>query len=183
MGGLSQRELGRRAGVAQSMVSTYEHGGRQPTLPTLERLVSAAGAVLDVNVLSSAAAPSGTLSLAETGGHLSGAEEDEPKKRLILGFLEGYGHTRAGDRATLLAGRPGPTGDRRFDAFVGGLAEHLAYHDLLTTPAWSAEPERFLDSAWFWSDLPSLRTRALIHSPASFRRRGIFVDPHDLGRV
>ncbi len=165
------------------MVSTYEHGGRQPTLPTLERLVSAAGAVLDVNVLPAGAGFPGAPSLAETAMHLSVAHEDETRKRLLLGFLEGYGRTRAGDRATLLARRPDPTGDRRFDAFVGGLGEHLAYHDLLTTPAWTSEHERFLDFAWFWSDLPSLRTRALIHSPASFRRRGIFVDPYDLGRA
>ena len=41
--GLTQAELGRRAGVPQSMVSAYESGQRQPALPTLARLVEAAG--------------------------------------------------------------------------------------------------------------------------------------------
>lgn len=48
--GLSQEELGRRAGVTQSVVSAYESGARQPSLPTLERLVRAAGCELDITV-------------------------------------------------------------------------------------------------------------------------------------
>jgi predicted nucleotidyltransferase len=46
--GLSQVELGRRAGVTQSVVSAYEAGARQPSLLTLARLVRAAGFDLDV---------------------------------------------------------------------------------------------------------------------------------------
>jgi hypothetical protein len=41
--GLSQAELARRAGIAQSVVSVYESGRRQPSVPTLGALVSAAG--------------------------------------------------------------------------------------------------------------------------------------------
>jgi predicted nucleotidyltransferase/DNA-binding XRE family transcriptional regulator len=46
--GLSQVELGRRAGVTQSVVSAYESGGRQPSLPTLARLVDATGSDLEL---------------------------------------------------------------------------------------------------------------------------------------
>ncbi|MDP9397903.1 MAG: helix-turn-helix domain-containing protein, partial [Actinomycetota bacterium] len=46
--GLSQLELGRRAGVAQSVISAYESGRRQPALPTLAGLIAAAGYDLDV---------------------------------------------------------------------------------------------------------------------------------------
>lgn len=42
--------MGRRAGVTQSVVSAYESGARQPSLPTLERLVRAAGRDLDIAV-------------------------------------------------------------------------------------------------------------------------------------
>ncbi len=48
--GLSQAELARRAGVTQSVISAYESGSRQPSLPTLARLVAAAGCDLDVQV-------------------------------------------------------------------------------------------------------------------------------------
>lgn len=48
--GLSQVELARRAGVAQSVISAYECGTRQPALPTLTRLVAAAGFELDMHM-------------------------------------------------------------------------------------------------------------------------------------
>ena len=41
--GISQQELAERAGVDRSMISAYEHGRRQPTIPTLLRLLKAAG--------------------------------------------------------------------------------------------------------------------------------------------
>jgi transcriptional regulator with XRE-family HTH domain len=41
--GLTQSELAARAGVAQSLVSAYETGRRQPTVPALKRLLAAAG--------------------------------------------------------------------------------------------------------------------------------------------
>jgi len=48
--GLSQAELGRRAGVTQSVVSAYESGARQPSVPTLARLVAATGFELDMRL-------------------------------------------------------------------------------------------------------------------------------------
>ncbi len=41
--GLSQTELADKAGVPRSMVSAYERDQRQATLPTLARLLKAAG--------------------------------------------------------------------------------------------------------------------------------------------
>lgn len=41
--GLSQRILAERAGVPITMISAYERGKRQPTMPTLLRLIEAAG--------------------------------------------------------------------------------------------------------------------------------------------
>jgi transcriptional regulator with XRE-family HTH domain len=42
--GLSQEELGLRAGIALSNISTYEAGGRNATILTLVRLARALGA-------------------------------------------------------------------------------------------------------------------------------------------
>jgi transcriptional regulator with XRE-family HTH domain len=41
--GLSQVQLAQRAGVPATMISAYERDRRQPTLPTLLRLLQAAG--------------------------------------------------------------------------------------------------------------------------------------------
>ena len=48
--GLSQVELAARAGVTQSVVSAYESGRRQPSVPTLAALVEAAGHELVTDV-------------------------------------------------------------------------------------------------------------------------------------
>lgn len=41
--GLSQRELAQRAGVAQSEIARIESGNREPSIPTLQRILSGAG--------------------------------------------------------------------------------------------------------------------------------------------
>lgn len=48
--GLRQSELARLAKVPQSVISAYENGRRQPSLPTLRRLVEAAGQQLAVDI-------------------------------------------------------------------------------------------------------------------------------------
>jgi transcriptional regulator with XRE-family HTH domain len=47
---LSQRDLARRGGTAQSVVARIELGGTRPTTATLERLVDAAGFELEVSL-------------------------------------------------------------------------------------------------------------------------------------
>ena len=46
--GLTQAELARRAGTSQPVISAYEHGRRDPTLGTLQKLVEAGGERLQV---------------------------------------------------------------------------------------------------------------------------------------
>jgi transcriptional regulator with XRE-family HTH domain len=46
--GLSQAELGRRAGMHRSVLSAYEHGRRQPSVAALARIVRAAGLELQI---------------------------------------------------------------------------------------------------------------------------------------
>ena len=49
--GLTQTELGRRAGTSQPVISAYEHGRRDPTYETLRRLVEAGGERLRVDAV------------------------------------------------------------------------------------------------------------------------------------
>jgi hypothetical protein len=123
------------------------------------------------------------LTLADLSTRLTGAV-DEPTRQLWLQeFLEEYRWEAHESKAALISERPGPCGDRRYDAFLGALAEHLAYHDKLPMPRWAQEPDRFLESWWFPVTLPSVRADAIVHSPAAFRRRGIFIGHGALGRA
>lgn len=97
-------------------------------------------------------------------------------------FLDDFYAAQPGERQSLIADRPDLTGDQRFDAYLGALGEHLAVHYGLDVPAWVHEPERFLDGFWFPTSARSLHALAIVQSPASFRRRGIFVDDTELQR-
>jgi hypothetical protein len=71
----------------------------------------------------------------------------------------------------------------RVDALLAAVAEHLAFHHRVAAPLWCLDPSRRVAAAWFPIDLPSLRVRGLVTSPASFARRGIYIDRADLDRV
>ncbi len=125
------------------------------------------------------AAPYQALTVQETASRIGAGEEPW---LCIREFLDDFYAAGTADRAKLLAERPEPVSDRRFDAYLAALAEHLAVHYDLTVPAWVAEPDRFLDQWWFPTTFKSLHALALVQSPASFRRRGIFVDDTELQR-
>ena len=48
--GLTQAGLAERAGMRQSVISVYESGRRQPSLPTLAAMIDATGYTLDIRV-------------------------------------------------------------------------------------------------------------------------------------
>lgn len=99
-------------------------------------------------------------------------------------FLDEFAlHAEDRTRAAAIAARPADTGDPRWDAYLGALAEHLAAAHGLKRPAWAVEPGRFLDRFWFQSDVPGFRAIAIAQAPAAFRRRGIFVPERSLHRV
>jgi predicted nucleotidyltransferase/DNA-binding XRE family transcriptional regulator len=52
---MSQNDLARRAGVAQSVISAYESGKREPSVPMLARLIAATGNALVLNVVPTSA--------------------------------------------------------------------------------------------------------------------------------
>ncbi|MHB1905389.1 MAG: helix-turn-helix domain-containing protein [Acidimicrobiales bacterium] len=57
--GLSQTEVARRAHVAQSVISAYESGRREPSVSTLERLIRATGHRLVLDLERSSDCPPG----------------------------------------------------------------------------------------------------------------------------
>ena len=80
-----------------------------------------------------------------------------------------------------IATEPESTGDRKWDVMLAAVAEHMAYANDLPSPLWVRKPDReWLGHVWWVVDLPSARPWALAHSPAAFRRRGIFLHPDDL---
>jgi hypothetical protein len=122
-----------------------------------------------------------TATLAGVAARVRGGEEFQCAMRE---FLDEFA-LRADDasRAKAIADRPEPTGDLRYDAYLGALAEHLAAAHGLERPSWSIRPDRFLDRFWFVSDVPGFRAVSIAQAPAAFRRRGVFIPERSLHRV
>ena len=174
--GLTQAQLAELAGTSQSAIAAYESGARQPTLPVLRRMIEATGHVASVT-----AEPDPTMfRLTDLARDIRGSHGDAQRQlRLVFEFLraaEQDGHPLV----LLVAAEPELTGDPRFDALLAAAAEDLCVEAGIAPPSWVHEPFRFLNRAWWVSDLPSGRAQALVHAPASYRRRGIMIDRHDL---
>ena len=105
-------------------------------------------------------------------GYLASARRDGERWRLVAEFPQEYRHEPQPERARLLAQEPPSTGDQRRDVFLAALAEHLAARDRRGEPAWAEQ--RRLRTFWFPF---AARAAAIVHTPAAFRRRGIFVAP------
>ena len=131
------------------------------------------------------------MTLGDLATHLAATGDHERRWRLVLEFLEEFSHEDAPSeaqsgvkRTALLAKQPNSCGDPRWDSLVAAIAEYLSWADGTVGPAWCTNPElMWFGKVWFVDPLPSAQAWALAHSPASFRRRGIFLHPDDLVRA
>ena len=117
------------------------------------------------------------MTLARLSVLLVGADESR-RWRLIAEFLEEYRWEPPDARQDLLVAEPPSVGDERWDVFLAALAEHLAARDGRGAPTW-VEP-RSLRRLWFPFNTRAARVDALVHAPAAFRRRGVYVAAQEL---
>ena len=127
--GLTQEELADRAGVTQSVISDYERGRRQPTLPNLERLIEATGRSLLVSTV------------AKPLAHQAHAELVAEHREQILALVARRGMSNPRLFGSSARGEDGPGSDVDLLVTVprgvgllafGGLADDLS--DLLGVP-------------------------------------------------
>ncbi|MBA3561945.1 MAG: hypothetical protein H0W35_04385 [Actinobacteria bacterium] len=121
-----------------------------------------------------------SVSLTETAMRISQGEDVLPAVR---DFLDQVSRRDQVELAELIRECPAPSGSAKADALLAGAAEHLAAVKSLPCPGWVRDPERFLDSFWFVSDVPGFRATALAQTPIALKRRGIFWPTRSLERV
>jgi hypothetical protein len=117
------------------------------------------------------------LTAARLGSLLTGVEESR-RWRLIAEFLEEYRWEPADCRAELLMEEPAGTGDERWDVFLAALAEHLSARDGRAAPLWTES--RSLRRFWFPFNTQAARVDAVVHAPAAFRRRSVYLAAQEL---
>jgi hypothetical protein len=89
-------------------------------------------------------------------------------------------------RYATIAEEPVLTMDKRLNALVGGIAEHLAkQHRLGRVPPWVSKQARFLDHPWHTCpyENSAMREYLTYASPAEFASRNIFTEERPLRRA
>ena len=106
---------------------------------------------------------------------------DEMRLRIVLHeFGLVWEDTPQVARMRLVVDEPGPI-DRRWDAFLAAYVEHRCMHDGIVAPEWVFDESRYLDEFWFpGPDLDFFRAEAIVHSPAAFETRRVFLSAREL---
>ena len=136
--GLTQADLARRAGTSQPVVSAYEHGRRDPTFGTLERLVGAAGERLRISAM------------VATGGPPPARDAEEHARRLVdvlllADAIPSRPRPRVLRRATTRLDVAMPTLPERVVALDGALARFPHAFGGALALAYYAEPRATID--------------------------------------
>jgi len=95
--------------------------------------------------------------------------------RLAFHFLERYDKSDWETRDRITAEPPHSTGSDRYDALLAGIVEFACASHVVLAPTWVNDERYFLGKWWFVSGMTSLHADALVHSPISLARRGVFV--------
>jgi transcriptional regulator with XRE-family HTH domain len=172
---LTQADLAARAGTSRTRLSAYEHAHTDPGLETLERITKAAGLELAV-------VPAGTHRVGEQVARITATltAGDERYALRLVAELADWVRTGTVSPAALDAD-PGSTGDQRWDAVIGGVAEMLARELAHAVPAWASAPSRFLNGWWFVTQLRSVRASVFVETPAALAARGVLLSASSLG--
>ncbi|HEX6418050.1 MAG TPA: helix-turn-helix transcriptional regulator [Acidimicrobiales bacterium] len=181
--GLSLRALAQAAGVATSTVHRIERGDLNPTVDVIERIAQAAGMVLHVEPQVDHATSLVGLAMSIRRDIEADPDDRESPVRRAAELVGRFWRADASDRTRMLAAPPQPTGDRRWDAFVGGLAEWLAVRAGLHVPAWAHADDRYLHHGWWVTTMPSMRAWEYAGTPASFKIRGVYLHRESLVNV
>ncbi|MCY3642878.1 MAG: hypothetical protein F4Z00_04975 [Acidimicrobiaceae bacterium] len=98
--------------------------------------------------------------------------------------LHGFGTVwRDADRAerVVLAAEEPERFDRRWDAFLAAYIEYLCGCDGLQAPAWTRQPQRYLEQMWWSGDYFGFeRGRVVVTTPAVFEAHGVWIADSDL---
>ena len=82
-----------------------------------------------------------------------------------------------------LAADPGSTGDARWDAMIGGIAEMLVHEVGQLVPEWATAPSRMLPTWWFVTTLRSLRPTVFVDTPPALAAHGVLLSAASLRSV
>ncbi|MBU6278977.1 MAG: helix-turn-helix transcriptional regulator [Actinomycetales bacterium] len=182
--GLTQARVAELLGTSQANVSAYERGRLIPGR-TVGPRITAFEALPDDTVyrkLWPMTLAGAALQLRED---LNAGRSQGDMLRVIIQASDDFAKLPSPRERALFLASPGSTGDRRYDALLGGLGVHLSrVAGMQTTPAWTREPGRFLEAIWWFdSEAPTLRALTLRDCLPAMRARGVMFSRQNLDSV
>jgi transcriptional regulator with XRE-family HTH domain len=174
---LTQRALASASRITQPEIAAIERGRYDPGVTKLSRLIQATGGRLGVIPGRSVADNADVIRDALT------RDDHRFAYRALVQSLDDINRWHGANRVAVCTEPPTPTGDRRYDAYLAALTEHLLGLEHLPIPEWVNEPDRFLSDPWLVAGQPSLYSAAVAASPESFRRHGVLINEGDLASV
>lgn len=171
--GVTQEQLAASSRHQQPAISRIEREGGA-SFQTLERLLTSLGLRL-------IAVPLTRPTVADHAAELRQRLADrKPTTRLLAQITNDLCEATPWELPLLVASAPATTGDRRLDAYLAALVEHVCGE---TAPPWTAEPDRTATEPWVLNPFPEDEVLAKLiraNTPPAFARHGVFVDASDL---
>lgn len=182
--GLTQAQAAQLLATSQANVSAYESGRLHPGRVVADR-IDAFAALAPDSVYATYSASTLPSVAAAIRADLSQDRSESDMLRVIIQASDDFARvTKPEDREFFLT-EPSPTGSRRWDALIAGLAVHLCrIAHMQRTPMWTTDPSRVLDDMWWVdSDAPAARAQLLQQAIPSMRARGVIMSRRNLESV
>jgi transcriptional regulator with XRE-family HTH domain len=178
--GLSQRAASERSGVTQAEICHIERGEKQPSLPTLGRILDA----LNIEIGLTSRLLDHRFSAAEIAEVVAQDAEvsEERAFRDCMTLLDDLRSVTPLRLKELVAVEPTLTGDSRFDALIASIVDEACLQAKVDPPVWVDELRRITED-WLVSGVEALREAALEQSPDTFARHGVYVLADELSRA
>ncbi len=184
--GLTQAQAAGLLATSQANVSAYESGRLQPGRVVVERIAALAALPPD-SVYATYSASTIPGAAAQIRADLAADRSESDMLREVIQASDDFARlTQQADRDLFLT-EPSPTGSRRWDALIAGLAVHLCrVSNVDRAPMWTTELSRTLDDIWWFgrSDaVIEMRPHALREAIPSMRARGVMFGRANLESV
>lgn len=182
--GLTQGQVAELLATSQANVSAYERGRLSPGRLVNER-IDAFTALESDSVYARYSASTIPALAAQIRTDLAEGRSESDMLRAVIQASDDFARlSDPADRAFFLT-EPSPTGSRRWDALIAGLAVHLCrVGQMETAPMWTTDPSFTLHDMWFVdSDAPTMRAQLMQQAIPSMRARGVIVSRRNLESV
>jgi len=181
---LTQAQAAGLLATSQANVSAYESGRLAPGRLVTER-IEALAALASTSIYGTYLATTLPSTAAAIRRDLSVDQSESATLRLIIQASDDFARLEEAEDRQFFLSEPSPTGSRRWDALLAGLAVHLCRRaGMDRTPWWTTDPSRTVGDLWWVdSDAPGLQARLLQNAVPSLRARGVILDRRNLESV